>query len=239
MKRFLKNSQIMMAGTGALGLLSLLLSSCLKDTSSYAAPSTALVTFYQASPDEPAMDLDFSTNKINQSSLYYGDGIQYFSVYAGQRLVNFFNAGTLNAITSATVTVTPNNAYSLFLANIASKPEVVLLTDTLNKPTPGNASVRLVDLSPDAPNVDLVVQGGPTLVTNRAFKGFSSFMPITGKSSYTFQIVKTGTSTVLATLPNVTINSGFVYTILFDGLVITTNAADKLNATLITNAYFY
>jgi len=229
----------MIAGTGVLGLLSLLVSSCLKDTSSYVAPPTALVTFYQASPDEPTMDLDFNTNKVNQSPLNYGDDVDYFSVYAGQRLVNFFNTGTLNAITSATITVVPNNAYSLFLANIASKPEVVLLTDTLSKPTPGNASVRLVDLSPDAPNVDLVVQGGATLVPNRTFKGYSSFTPITGKSSYTFQIVKTGTSNVLATLSNVTINSGFVYTILFDGLATTTNAADKLNAVLITNAYFY
>ncbi len=239
MKMNLKNSKIMMAGTGVLGLLSLLLSSCLKDTSPNSTPPTALVTFYQASPDEPAMDLDFSTNKVNQSPLNYGDGIDYFSVFAGQRTVSFYNTGTLNTIKSITITVAPNNAYSLFLANIPVDPQVVLLTDTLNKPAAGKGSIRLVDLSPDAPSVDLAVQGGATLVTNRGFKGYSSFMPITGNTTYTFKILQAGTSTVLATLPNINIKSGFIYTILFDGLVTTANPADNLNATIITNAYFY
>lgn len=230
----------MMVGTGLLGLLSLLLSSCLKETTSETAPpATALVTFYQASPDEPALDLDFSTNKVNQSPLLYGDGVDYFSVFAGQRTVNLYNTGTFNTIKSTTITVAPNNAYSLFLANTAANPEVVLLTDTLNKPSTGNGSVRFVDLSPDAPSVDLAIQGGAILVTNRGFKGYSSFMPITGNTTYTFKILQAGTSTVLATLPGIAIKSGYIYTILFDGLLPSTaNNDDKLNATIITNAYF-
>ena len=228
-----------MLGIGALGLFSLLMSSCLKDNNNYVAPPTALVTFYQASPDEPAMNLDFNTNQVNQNALYYGDDIDYFRAYAGQRTINLVYTNSLNTIATTTATLLANNAYSLFLANTAAHPEIVLLNDTLNRPAPGNAGIRLVNLSPDAPSVDLAVQGGSVLVSNRGFKGFSSFSPLTAKSGYTFQILQTGTSTVLATLPNVNINSGFVYTILFHGLANTTNSGDKLAADLITNAYFY
>ncbi|WP_295673975.1 DUF4397 domain-containing protein [uncultured Mucilaginibacter sp.] len=239
MKRLLKNSKKMKWGIGALGLFSLLLSSCLKDTSNYVAPPTALVTFYQASPDEPAMNLALNTNQVNQNPLYYGDDIDYFRAYAGQRTVNLFFTNSLNTITTATVTLVANNAYSLFLANTSAHPEIVLLNDTLNRPASGNASIRLVNLSPDASAVDLKVQGGQVLVSNKAFKGYSSFLPISGQTNYTFQIMQTGTNTVLATLPNVPISNGFVYTILFHGLANTTNNGDKLAADLITNAYFY
>jgi len=224
---------------GALSLFSLLLSSCLKDTSTYVAPPVALVTFYQASPDEPAMNLDLNTNQVNQTPIYYGDDIDYFRAYAGQRTVNLFYTNSLTTIATTTVTLLPNAAYSLFLANTAANPQIVLLKDTLNRPAAGNAGIRLVNLSPDAPAVDLAVQGGSVLASNRAFKGFSSFLPLTANSSYTFQILQAGTNNVLATLPNVAINSGFVYTILFHGLANTTNSGDKLAADLITNAYFY
>jgi len=229
----------MMVGIGIAGLLSLFLSSCLKDNSSYVAPPTALVTFYQASPDEPQMNLDFNTNQVNQTPINYGDHIDYFNVYAGQRTVNFFNTGSLNPIYSTNVTIVANTAYSLFLANTAAHPEVVLLTDTLNRPASGSGSIRLVNLSPDAPAVDLAVQGGSVLVSNRVFKGYSSFLPIAAKSGYTLQVLQTGTNTVLATLPNITINNGFLYTLVFRGLATTLNNADKLTADLVTNAYFY
>jgi hypothetical protein len=224
---------------GALGLFSLFLSSCLKDNSNYVAPPVALVTFYQASPDEPAMNLDFNSNQVNQTPIYYGDDIDYFRAYAGQRIINLVYTNSLTAIATTDVTLLPNSAYSLFLANTAANPQIVLLKDTLARPAAGYAGIRLVNLSPDAPAVDLAVQGGLALVSNRAFKGFSSFLPLAAKSTYTFQILQSGTSNVLATLPNVAINNGFIYTILFHGLANTTNSGDKLAADLITNAYFY
>lgn len=239
MKRQIKTSKKLILGMSVPGLFSLLMSSCLKDNSSYVAPPTALVTFYQASPDEPAMNLVFNSNQVNQNPLYYGDDIDYFRAYAGQRTVNLVFINSLNTIASAPVTLVANNAYSLFLANTSAHPEIVLLNDTLNKPAPGKASIRLVNLSPDAPAVDLKVQGGSVLVSNKAFKGYSSFLPVNGQTNYTFQILQAGTNTVLATLPDVNISNGFVYTILFHGLSASTNNRDKLAADLITNAYFY
>jgi len=235
MKR--KISKKLLAGIGALGLLLLLFTSCLKSEKSADTPPTALVSFVQASPDEPPLDLSFST-VVNSNALNYGDHLDYFSAFAGQRTVNIFQHGTFSSIVSTTETLMPNTAYSLFLANVATKPELFMLTDTLNKPASGFASVRLVNMSPDAPAVDLVVQGGSVVVANKWYKGYSSFVPMQGKSNFTFNVVKTGTNTVLATLPNVTLNNGFVYTIWFHGLVASTTSADNLAIGVITNAYF-
>jgi hypothetical protein len=239
MKRNKNISKNLLAGMiGVLIVLSLLLTSCIKDDTT-PPPPTALLSFIQASPDEPALNFFFDGHQVNQTPLNYGDQIDYFSTFAGQGEAYMYTAGaTSPAIVEAPVNLVANTAYSLFMVNTESNPGILLLADTLIKPTAGNASVRFVDASPDAPAVDLAVQGGAVLVSNRSFEGYSSFIPIAGKSNYTFQILQTGTNTVLATLPNVTLNSGYVYTLIFQGLWASTGSTDKLSAGLITNAYF-
>lgn len=220
------------------GLSAMLLTSCLKDNKTYVAPPSGLVTFIQASPDEPAVTLFMNQNRVNATPIYYKGGVDYFRAYTGQRQVNVYNYGTMSQIATDTLNVAANQAYSVFLVNTTSNPQLFHLTDTLNKPATGKAGIRFVNLSPDAPNTDLAVQGGQVLVANRGFKGYSSFIPLAGNATYTFEVRQAGTNTVLATLPDVKINNGFVYTIMLTGLATPLNSNDGLSLQTITNAYF-
>src|SRR6185312_8465914 len=193
----------------------------------------------QASPDQPPINFYLGANRVNYYPLSYGQNLDYFQAFTGKRTANFYNAGTSNTILSDTVTFNQNAIYSLFLAGAANKPEMVVLKDTLNKPASGQATIRFINLSPDAPAVSLAVQGGAVLAANKAYKGYSSFTALPGNASYTFEVHQGTTTTVLATLPNITINSGFVYTIWFHGLVNNTSNTDKPAADILTNAYYY
>jgi hypothetical protein len=226
----------LMPFAGLLCLL-LLLSSCLKDNTVNYNPPAALVSFFQASPDETALDLYFNNNKVNLGPIAYGTGLDYFRAYAGLRTVNFYTYGVMDKVYSDTVTIKANNVYSLFLTNKPNQPEMVLLNDTINQPPANMATVRFVNLSPDAPNVDLVLNG-TTTVTNKPYKGFSSFLPVAGNTAYTIQVKQTGTSTVLATLSGVTLNTNLVYTVIFSGLVSGTTSADQPAIYYVTNAYY-
>jgi hypothetical protein len=222
-----------------LALLCLLLSSCLKNNSADTAPPTALLTVIQASPDEPALDVFLNGDRANVTPLTFGTGIDYFSAIAGQRTANFFIDGSTSAaIVSSQITLQQNMAYSLFLDGPAASPGTLFLTDSLIKPASGKAGVRFVDLSPDAPAVDLAIQGGATITANKSFQGYTSFLQVQGQSNFTFQVLKSGTSTVLATLSNVSLTNGYLYTVMFEGLNASTNSSDKLNIIMITNAYF-
>ncbi|HZY35540.1 MAG TPA: DUF4397 domain-containing protein [Mucilaginibacter sp.] len=240
MRKGKNNLRNLFAGAVAgLAMLSLLLSSCLKSNNSADAPPTALVTVIQASPDEPPLDFYLNGDRVNQVPLTYGSGIDYFSAFAGQRTGNFYASGTYSPIVAtAQFTLDQNMAYSLFLDSLPAKPGILLLGDTLVKPVSGKAGLRFVDLSPDAPAVDLSIQGGPIITANKSFKGYTSFLPVTGQPNFTLQIVKTGTNTVLATLSNVSLTNGYLYTVMLEGLNNTTNSSDKLNIIMITNAYF-
>ncbi|HEY2583755.1 MAG TPA: DUF4397 domain-containing protein [Mucilaginibacter sp.] len=232
-------SKIGLASFGAACLLSLLLSSCLKTNNNNYYPPVALVAFVQASPDEPQLDFYLDVDKVNIYPINYGDHFDYFRAYTGSRVANFYDHTSMNKIFSATIQLNQNTNYSLFLANKSTQPELVMLTDTINQPAAGNASIRFVNLSPDAPAVDLSVTSGSALVSNKSYKGYSTFIPIKGNATYNFQVLQTGTNTVLATLPNIFLNSGSVYTVWFHGLAASTGTTDQLAANIYTNAYFY
>jgi len=220
-------------------MLSLMLSSCLKNNNPAPAIPTALITVIQASPDEQPLDFYLNGNKVNVAPLTYGTGIDYFTAIAGERTANFYDYGTYSPIVAtAQFTLEQNMAYSLFLDSLPAKPGILLLTDTLVKPASGKAGVRFVDLSPDAPAVDLAIQSGATITTNKSFKGYTSFIPVPGQSNFTFEILKSGTSTVLATMPNVSLTNGYLYTVILEGLNTSTNSADQLNIIMLNNAYF-
>ena len=239
MKTSKNASKTRLASFGAVCLLSLLLSSCLKTNNSNYYPPVGLVAFIQASPDQPQLDFYLDNNKINQYPVDYADHFDYFRAYSGSRVANFYNHADMSKVLSATIQLSQNTNYSLFLANKPTQSEIVMLTDTINQPAAGNASIRFVNLSPDAPAADLSVTGGAALVSNKSYKGYSSFIPIKGNTTYNFQVLQTGTNTVLATLPNITLNTGSVYTVWFHGLAASTGTADQLAASIYTNAYFY
>jgi hypothetical protein len=239
MKIYSKTLQRLMAVVGAGCLLSVLFTSCLKNKNDYTPPPSAYVAFVQGSAGQEPLDLYFDTNKINQFALHYGDGIDYFKAYTGKRTVNVYTAGSMNKVFSDTIHLNPNIAYSLFLVNTVAKPGLLLLTDSITKPAPGKATVRFVNVSPDAPAVDLAVKDSAAFVSNKAFKGASLFIAKDGDKAYTFEVRQHGTNAVLATLNNVTLNNGEVYTIWLRGLVNTSVATDKLTADILINAYYY
>jgi Domain of unknown function (DUF4397) len=234
----MKNLKRSVAALGAVCLLSLLLSSCLKSKPSYPTPPIALVSFFQASPDELSLDLYFNNDKVNYNPISYGTGLDYFNAYAGQRTVNFYSANVMTQLYSDTVTLKANNVYSLFLVNAPAAPALVVLNDTINRPVTNTASIRFVNLSPDAPAVDLALND-TVQVSNKIYKGVSSFIPVTGNKAYSLQIRQKGTTTVLASLSNVFLTPGYVYTIMLTGLSAGTTSADKLSVYYMTNAQYF
>jgi len=222
---------------GLMGLLSL--SSCLKDNKNDYNPPIALVSFFQAVPNEPAVDFYLDNNKVNWAPINYGDGVDYFRAFASKRTAYFYLPSTMDKKFSDTLSFKQDSIYSLFLAGTTAHPELIKLNDIIEKPASGKASIRFIHLSPDAPAVDVAVKDSAAFVTNKSFKGNSPFTPITGDKTYTFNVLQKGTTNVLATISGVNLPSGSVSTLVFSGLSAGTTANDKLAVYVVTNARFY
>lgn len=238
MKNVQHNSRRWAGIVGMMCLLAVSLSSCLKNSTSV-QPPVALLSVINASPDAPALDVYLDGNKANAYSFGFGNGIDYIGAYTGKRTAKFTPAGAQTTYKADTLTFVQNRYYSLFLANTAGHEEFVLLTDTVAKPAESKAGIRLINLSTDAPAIDLVIKDGATLVTNKGYKAFSGFVPVAA-AKYTLEIHQAGTSTVLATIANVNLNNGSLYTIWLQGLAAAgTPDAKKLAAKLQTNVFYY
>ncbi|MDR6940796.1 DUF4397 domain-containing protein [Mucilaginibacter pocheonensis] len=224
---------------GMMCLLTGLLTSCLKNhDNDYVEPPVALLSVINASPDSQSVSFFLDQNRANNAPIRYGHGLDYIAAYPGKRTASFYVAGSGQKIISDTITLTAKKYYSIYLSNLASKPDIILLTDSITRPDAGKATIRLVNVSPDAGAVDLAVKGGNVLASNKTYKGASPFVPIESASSYTLEIRKKGTSTVLVTLSDIRLNSNSVYTVWLHGLSSATGLK-KLSADIQTNAFYY
>lgn len=224
---------------GMMCLLTLLLSSCLKnrDNDYVQLPPAALISAINASPDSPPLDFLLDKNQANNYPIKYGHILDYIAAYTGKRVASFYVSGANQKIASDTITLDANRYYSLFLSNSVNTPDLLLLKDTLSRPADSMAVVRFVDLSTNAPAVDLGIQGGTVLATNKAYKSYTSFIPIKGNTTYTLEARQTGTSTVLVSLSNIRLQAGSIYTIWLHGLTGTTDQT-RLTLDIQRNAYY-
>jgi hypothetical protein len=226
---------------GMMCLLSGLLSSCLKDHDNghYVDEPVALVSVINASPDVQPVNFFLDQNRANTEPISYGHGIDYIRAFTGKRIATFSLAGSgSQKLKSDTINLTAQKLYTVYLTNVASTPDIVLFADSITRPDAGKATIRLVNVGPDAGAVDLAIKSSTVLASGNAYKTASPFIPVQGNSAYTLEVRKAGTSTVLVTLTDVKVNSGSVYTVWLQGLAAATDQK-KLEAHVQTNAFYY
>lgn len=220
-----------------LGIIALSFTSCLKNNDNdTVAPVAAYISVINASPGSQPVDFYLDNNRGNAYPIGYGQGLDYINAFTGKRTAAFYRAGTQQLIKSDTTTLQANKFYTLYLTNASATPEFLLLNDELTRPTTGMASIRLVNVSATAPAVDLAIKQGAVLVSNKAYKGFSPFVPVQN-NTYTLEIREAGTTNVLFTLTDIKLNSNTIYTVWLQGVPGATDAT-KLTALVQTNAFF-
>lgn len=194
----------------------------------------ARVLFVHASPDAPAVDILVGKRPVARA-LGFPDNTPYRVIRAGSRDVRVNVAGTSTTVIGATVPFRARTAYSVFAVGPVAHIEPLLLTDDLTPPAAGNAHVRFVHLSPNAPAVDVALGGGgPVVFGNKSFKEYTPFTPLPA-GTYDLEVRLAGTSTVVLPLPGIRLEAGGIYTVFAKGLVGGTGA-QALGAQTIVNS---
>jgi phage baseplate assembly protein gpV len=178
---------------------------------------TAQVLVSHASPNAPGVDL-LVDNSVVGTNLTYPNNTGYLTVPAGTRNIKVRVTGTTTTVIDANVPLAANAVYSVFAADSVSNLTPVVLTDDLTAPAAGKAHVRFVHLAPNAPAVDIALQGGAVVFPNTVFKNSTAFTPLDA-GTYNLEVRVAGTSTVVLSLPNVTFANGGIYTVFARGFV--------------------
>ena len=213
--------------------LSLTFISCSDDdngTDSNPQPANVLVV--HASPDAPGVDL-LVDNAVAGTNLTFPNNTGYLPVSAGTRNIKVNVTGTSTSVITADLTFMENENYSIFATDAVANLSPIVLEDDLTAPASGKAHVRFIHLSPDAPAVDVALQGGAVVFGDYIFQENSAFTPLDA-GTYDLEVRLAGTNTVVLPLPGIALQDGKIYTVFARGFVGGSDS-QALNAQIIVN----
>ena len=178
-----------------------------------AAAPDPLLRIVHASSDAPAIDVYVNGQRVTTAPAFAAV-TPYTVVPAGAASVQVLAAGAGpggQTFLSTNLDLLPGEAYTIVAADRVGQMAPVVLTDTRAQAADGQAHVRLVHVSPDAPPVaDVAVVGGPVIARNLPFKGATGYLTV-APGSYAFEIRPAGTTQALATTPTLTLEADRSY----------------------------
>ncbi len=207
--RYLRRRCLAVPLTVVLGVLGILGGA----TSGRAAAPDPLLRIVHASSDAPAIDVYVNGQKVTTAP-QFGAVTPYTTVPVGAASVQVLAAGAGpggQTFLTADLDLREGEAYTVVAVDRVGRMAPVILTDTRDQAADGQAHVRLVHVSPDAPPVvDVAVAGGPVVARNLPFKGATGYLTV-APGSYAFDVRPAGTTQALATTPALTLEADRSY----------------------------
>jgi len=198
-------------------LLALTIASCSSDDGDVSPVEVAYVSLYQASPNAPGLDIRVSNRQINYYPFEYTDHTGYLRFYPGSRDLSFSPVNADNIVADTSLVFEPNRAYSVFVVDNYDNLQMLKLEDNAAAPEAGKAMVRFVNLSPDAPALDLMSEtANDPWFEDQAFIETSEFMEVNA-NNYSLMVRSAEDESINLNLPNVELQNGWYYTIIVRG----------------------
>ena len=201
-------------------VFSAFVSACSKNETD--VPSISGLMIVNASPGAGTYNVYINdvSSSINQKGAlpFMGTIAPYFNITPGANKIKFTTNSSAASVFTETTNLESDKAYSYFLLNDVPNLSGLLIQDDLSLSSSEKGFIRFLNLIPDAGALDLKVSGSTTLVTDKAFKSASEFIQADAKN-YDLQLVEKSSGTILATLKDVTITAGKMYTIVAGGMI--------------------
>ncbi len=181
--------------------------------------STAMVRVIHASPDAPAVDVLVDGERAVEG-LEFQSGTDYLELAAGDHQFQVVPAGgeAADAVIDAPATLEAGVWYSVVAVGTLDSIEPLIVTDDITEPAAGQAHIKLVHTSPDAPDADVAVVDGPVLFEDAPYKSATDYLPVDA-GTYDLEVRATGTEDVALEVPGLALDAGVVYSAYAMGLV--------------------
>jgi hypothetical protein len=165
------------------------------------------------SPDAPAVDVLIGGKKA-LTNVPFKTVSAYLSVPAGKATVTVVPTGkTEPKVIDGSLDVSAGKNYTIAVVGTLRTIKPLVLEDNIVAPAEGNANVRVLHASPDAPEVDVAAKGGDVLFPKIAFGSGTDYAPVKA-GTVDLELRAAGTTTVALPVNGVKIEAGKSYTMI-------------------------
>ncbi len=180
-----------------------------------------------ASPQAPVLEVHID-GALQEQELGYLDKTNYLTVSSGAHIVQVREAQSGTPfILEDTILLLANIEHSLLLGNRFDNLDAFLMTDDISLPQQGDwAKVRCINLAPNVGAIEII-----DTLENETLADFeyvrygtgTEFAEVVG-GDYVARIKDSNTGVVLTNLSHIELDDGQVYTLLVNGLYLTSGA---------------
>jgi hypothetical protein len=194
-----------------------------KDSLTNSTPTTSKVRVIHSSYDAPAVDIRVD-GQVAISNLAFGESSGYADVPTGTRNIQVTPTGVSTPVViEANLPIEANKEYSVIAVGDLASITPIVVEDNRSSNS-SKAKIRFLHASPDAPAVDIKLNGGtgPAVFSNQAFKDITPYTEVDA-GSYTFVVTPSGSSDEVFVFNPITVENGKVYTVIAQGTLSNTD----------------
>ncbi|QZX98440.1 DUF4397 domain-containing protein [Halobaculum rubrum] len=192
---------------------------------------TSYLRVVHASADAPAVDVALDNETI-LSGVELGEASDYLEVAAGEHRLTITAADSGDVVYDANVSVEPRSVTTIAASgevseNASQSFAPLFIRDDALQPAEGEAAVAVAHFSPDAPTVDVTVEGTDTVIAdNVSYAGVSDYMTVPA-GEYTLEIreATADNNGSVVTTVDVSLENGSAYTAYAVGYLDAENAS--------------
>ena len=177
--------------------------------------NSSLVRVFHAAPQAPNVDV-YVNDQMVFSNLAFGDFTRYVYLDEGEYNVSVYLAGQKDRpVINQMVDVPSQQIFTIAATGNLDNLGLLVITDKVSKsPSQNYSSVRVIHLSPNAPGVDILVDGD-TLFEDISFGEGTDYVDL-NPGTYNVNVVLNTDKSVVLPL-KVTLNPDKIYTIYIIG----------------------
>lgn len=205
-------------------LIALAFTSCKKEDT--VDPTLSALRVINTSPSLATYNIYLDGSLINAAELPFAGSLSYVQKTAGTYNLKFTTGSSVESLFTKSINMSQSVYQSFYLINKPGALDGLYVTDDLNVPSADKAYIRFINLSPDAPALDLSKTGATTLIANKAFKVASSFISI-DPGTYSFDAKDTSTGLTKTSLSSTAFVAGYHYDIICIGLISPANDTER------------
>lgn len=170
------------------------------------------IRIMNASPNSPGLDV-YLNDGLVISNLVYKQVTKYLPLKPGNYNFKVYPTGErTKPVLNTNLAIIPKFIFNAAIIGIYPEISLYPIPEPASAQSFGSSCIRVINLSPDAPKVDVSLSNGTKVFTAIGYKDIAVYacMPA---GTYTFQISPAGSKDVILTLPDVKLEPNKYYSI--------------------------